>query len=280
MDIGLIRAAILGIVQGLTEFLPISSSAHLIVIPRLLGWNDPFIDSTAFDVMLHLGTLVALLVYFRHDLLRLLGAWLGSIRDRRLDGDPERRLAWLLVVSVIPAAILGAALESFFDQAFREHYQWIAIFALVGAALLWLGERRKTAAVRDLDQMRLRDAVTIGAAQAMALFPGISRSGITIATGMLLGLGRESAARFSFLMAVPVIAGAGVWKARTLVGAGLSGAELDQLTVGVVTSAVFGFIAIAALLRFLRTNPTTVFVVYRIGFAALIFVAWIGLWDR
>lgn len=279
MDIGLIRAAILGIVQGLTEFLPISSSAHLIVIPRLLGWNDPFIDSTAFDVMLHLGTLAALLVYFRDDLVRLLGAWLGSIRDRRLDGDPDRRLAWLLVVSVIPAAILGAALESFFDQAFREHYQWIAIFALVGAAFLWLGERRKGTA-RTLDQMQLRDAVTIGAAQAVALFPGISRSGITIATGMLLGLGREAAARFSFLMAVPVIAGAGVWKARTLVGAGLNGAEIGQLIVGVVTSAIFGFIAIAALLRFLRTNPTTVFVVYRIAFAAVIFVAWVGLWDR
>ncbi|HKB29173.1 MAG TPA: undecaprenyl-diphosphatase UppP [Candidatus Limnocylindrales bacterium] len=279
MDVGLIRAAVLGIVQGLTEFLPISSSAHLIVIPRLLGWNDAFIDSTAFDVMLHLGTLAALLVYFRNDLVRLLRAWLESIRDRRLEGDPERRLAWLLVVSVIPAAILGAALESFFDQAFRQHYQWIAVFALVGAAFLWLGERRKSAP-RTLDQMQLRDAVTIGVAQAAALFPGISRSGITIGTGMLLGLSREAAARFSFLMAVPVIAGAGIWKARTLVGAGLNGAEIGQLAVGVVTSAIFGFLAIAALLRFLRTNPTTVFVVYRIAFAAVIVVAWLGLWDR
>ncbi len=279
MDIGLIRAAIMGIVQGLTEFLPISSSAHLIVIPRLLGWNDAFIDSTAFDVMLHLGTLAALLVYFRADLVRLLRAWFGSILDRRLDGDPDRLLAWLLVVSVIPAAILGAAFEGFFDQTFREHYEWIALFAAVGAALLWLGERRRSA-VRTVEQIQLRDAVTIGAAQALALFPGISRSGITIATGMLLGISREAAARFSFLMAVPVIAGAGLWKARTLVGAGISDAETGQLLVGVVTSAIFGFIAIATLLRFLRTNPTTVFVVYRIGFAILIVVAWLGLWDR
>jgi undecaprenyl-diphosphatase len=276
---GLIHAAILGIVQGLTEFLPISSSAHLILVPTLLGWHDAFIDSAAFDVMLHLGTLVALLAYFWPDLIRLLGAWLASIRDRSIGADPERRLAWLLVVSVIPAAILGAALESFFDEAFRQQWQWIAIFVLVGAALLWLAERFGRQA-RSLDAMSLRDAVTIGVAQAVALFPGMSRSGITIATGLFLGLTREAAARFSFLMAVPVIAGAGIWKARTLVGAGLGGAETAQLVVGVVMAAVFGFLAIAFLLRFLRTNPTTIFIVYRVGLAALIVVAWLNLWDR
>jgi undecaprenyl-diphosphatase len=275
----LIHAAILGIVQGLTEFLPISSSAHLILVPKLLGWNDPFIDSAAFDVMLHMGTLVALLVYFWRDLIEILGAGLASIRDRRIGDDPQRRLAWLLVVSVIPAAILGAGLESFFDQAFREHYQWIALFVLIGATLLWLGERRGTQ-TRGLDGMVLRDAVTIGVAQALALFPGTSRSGITIAAGLLLGLKREAAARFSFLMAVPVIAGAGIWKARTLVGASLGGTQVNELIVGIVTSAIFGFIAIAFLLRFLRTNPTTVFIAYRIVFAAVIVVAWLGLWDR
>jgi undecaprenyl-diphosphatase len=275
----LIHAAILGIVQGLTEFLPISSSAHLILVPKLLGWNDPFIDSAAFDVMLHMGTLVALLVYFWRDLIEILGAWLASIRDRRIGDDPQRRLAWLLVVSVIPAAILGAALEGFFDQAFREHYQWIALFVLIGATLLWLGERRGTQ-TRGLDGMVLRDAITIGAAQALALFPGTSRSGITIAAGLLLGLKREAAARFSFLMAVPVIAGAGIWKARTLVGASLGGAQVNELVVGIVTSAIFGFVAIAFLLRFLRTNPTTVFIAYRIVLAAVIVVAWLGLWDR
>jgi undecaprenyl-diphosphatase len=276
---GLLHAAILGIVQGLTEFLPISSSAHLILVPILLGWHDPFIDSAAFDVMLHLGTLVALLVYFRRDLIGLLAAWLASIRDRSIGADPQRRLAWLLVVSVIPAAILGAGLESFFDEAFREHWQWIAIFVIIGAALLWLGERLGRQE-RHLDAMTPRDAITIGIAQAIALFPGISRSGVTIATGLFLGLTRESAARFSFLMAVPVIAGAGLWKGRTLIGAGLGDAQVGQLVVGVVMSAVFGFIAISFLLRFLRTNPTTIFVAYRVLLAAVIVVAWLGLWDR
>jgi len=276
---GLIHAAILGIVQGLTEFLPISSSAHLILVPILLGWHDPFIDSAAFDVMLHLGTLVALLAYFWRDLIALLGAWLASIRDRRIGDDPQRRLAWLLVISVVPAAILGAAFESFFDEAFREHWQLIAFFVLVGAALLWLAERHGRQA-RNLDGMTVRDAIAIGVAQAIALFPGISRSGVTIATGLYLGLTRETAARFSFLMAVPVIAGAGIWKARTLLGAGLGGAQVDQLVVGVVLSTIFGFLAIALLLRFLRTNPTTIFVAYRVLLAVVIVVAWLNLVGR
>jgi len=267
----LIRAAILGIVQGLTEFLPISSSAHLILVPKYLGWTDPFLDSAAFDVMLHMGTLVALLAYFWRDLIRIIGAWLASIRDRSLAGDPNRRLAWLLVISVIPAAILGAAFESFFDQTFRDAIAWIGVFILIGAALLWLGERRGSR-VRDLSGMTAADAGLIRIAQALALFPGISRSGITIATGLFLGLEREAAARFSFLMAVPVIAGAGIWKARTLVGTGLHGAQTDQLVVGVVTSAVFGFIAIWFLLGFLRRNSTLLFIAYRVLLAASVFV--------
>lgn len=279
MDISLIHAAILGIVQGLTEFLPISSSAHLILVPYLFGWHDPFIDSAAFDVMLHMGTLIALLAYFWRDLVRLLGAWLSSIRDRRIEGDPDRRLAWLLIVSVVPAAILGATLESFFDRTFRDHVSWIALIVVIGAVLLWLGERRGTRS-RGLGGMVVRDAVTIGVGQALALFPGISRSGITIAAGLFLGLEREAAARFSFLMAVPVIAGAGLWKARTLIGADLGGAEVNQLIIGIVAATISGFIAIAFLLRFLRTNPTTVFIVYRFILAAVVVVAWLGLWDR
>ncbi|MEO8463458.1 MAG: undecaprenyl-diphosphatase UppP [Chloroflexota bacterium] len=279
MDTSLLHALILGIVQGLTEFLPISSSAHLILIPRLLGWQDPFIDSAAFDVMLHMGTLLALLAYFWRDLIRLLLAWIGSVRDRRIGGDPDRRLAWLLLVSVVPAALLGAALEGFFDRTFRDQYAWIALFILVGAGLLWLGERRGQRR-RGLDGMVWRDAATIGVAQALALFPGVSRSGITIASGLLLGLEREAAARFSFLMAVPVIAGAGLFKARDLVGQDLFGATGDQLAVGIIAAAVSGLLAIALLLRFLRTNPTTLFIVYRVGLAAVVVVAWLGLGIR
>lgn len=279
MDPSLVHAAILGMVQGLTEFLPISSSAHLILVPQIFGWKDPFIDSAAFDVMLHMGTLVALLVYFWSDLIRLISAGLASIRDRNIGSDPDRRLAWLLVISVIPAAILGASLESFFDRTFREHAGWIALFVVVGAALLWYGElvgSRK----RGLQNMTVRDAAVIGGMQAIALFPGISRSGITIGTGLMLGLEREAAARFSFLMGVPVIAGAGLLKARTLVGAGVGGAQIDQLVVGVIAAAIFGFLAISVLLRFLRTNPTTVFIVYRLVLAGAIVVWWLGLFNR
>src|SRR5947207_2943966 len=266
----LIRAAILGIVQGLTEFLPISSSAHLILVPKYLGWTDPFLDSAAFDVMLHMGTLVALLAYFWRDLIRLLGAWLASIRDRSLAGDPNRRLSWLLLISVVPAAILGAGLESFFDRTFRDAIAWIGVFILVGAGLLWLAERWGTRR-RGLDDMTSRDAVTIGLGQAIALFPGISRSGITIATGLFLGLEREAAARFSFLMAIPVIAGAGLVKTRELLGSGLGGHE-GALAVGMALSAASGLAAIAFLLAYLRRNSTAVFITYRVVLAALVVV--------
>jgi undecaprenyl-diphosphatase len=267
---GLIHAAILGMVQGLTEFLPISSSAHLIVIPKFFGWTDPFLNSAAFDVMLHMGTLVALIVYFWRDLLNLLRAWVASIRERRIGDDQDRRLAWLIIISTIPAALLGAAFESTFDTAFRDSIAWIGVFSLVGAAILWLADRwgRRN---RGLDKLNVRDAAAVGIAQALALFPGISRSGITIGTGLFLGLEREAAARFAFLMAVPVIAGAGLWKARTLVGGGLEGAAVGELIVGVTTSAIFGFIAIAFLLSYLKRNGLGIFIAYRVIFGLVIF---------
>ena len=221
MDL-LFQAIVIGIVQGLTEFLPVSSSAHLIIVPRLLGWDDPFINSAAFDVMLHMGTLVALLIYFWRDLLRLLGAWLASIRDRRIGDDPDRRLAWLIFISMLPGAILGAALESFFDTFFHDPSRliFVAVLLAIGALVLWAAERvgRRT---RSLEDLRVPDAVIIGAAQAGALFAGISRSGITIAAGLFVGLEREAAARFAFLMAVPIIGGAGLWKSRELLNGGL-----------------------------------------------------------
>src|SRR3712207_1176580 len=136
----IVQSVVIGIVQGLTEFLPISSSAHLIVVPRLLGWNDPFLNSAEFDVMLHLGTLAALLAYFWRDLLRLLRAWLASIRDRRIGDDADRRLAWLLAISVVPAALLGALLEDFFDTTFRDRLVLVALLLVVGAAALWIAE--------------------------------------------------------------------------------------------------------------------------------------------
>lgn len=266
----ILQAAVIGVLQGLTEFLPISSSAHLILVPRLLGWDDPFLNSAGFDVMLHVGTLAALLVYFRTDLLRLARAGLASLLERSIAGDPDRRLAWLLVVSVVPAALLGALLESFFDTFFRARPAIIALLLVVGAAILWLAERHGRRD-RGLSELRFGDALAIGIAQALALFPGISRSGITIAAGLFLGLERAAAARFAFLMSTPVIAGAGLWKARALLGGGFLGGETAVLLTGMLAAAGSGLLAVALLLRYLRTNSTGIFIAYRVVFAAVVF---------
>src|SRR3954452_18726165 len=195
MDL-VLQAIVIGIVQGLTEFLPVSSSAHLILVPPLLGWDDPFINSASFDVMLHLGTLLALVVYFWRDLLVLIAAGVASIRERSIGSDPNRRLAWLLLLSVVPAALLGVLGEGFFDTYFREPDRLVYVcgILIIGAIILFIAERVGSRA-RALDQADLADAAIIGGAQAFALFPGISRSGITIAAGLFRGMKRESAAR-------------------------------------------------------------------------------------
>ena len=176
MPMEVLQAIVIGIVQGLTEFLPISSSAHLILLPPLLGWDDPFLNSATFDVMLHAGTLLALLGYFWRDVLRLLQAAWAAVRERSLRGDPDRRLAALLAVSVVPAALIGVAFEGFFDTYFRERLLLVPVL-LVGGALLLLAAEMLGRRDRGLERMSVGDAVTIGVAQALALFPGISRSG-------------------------------------------------------------------------------------------------------
>ena len=275
----LIQAVVMGLVQGLTEFLPISSSGHLIVVPALMGWDDPFIGSLAFSVMLHLATLLALLLFFRADWLRLVPAWFASIRERSIGGDPDRRLAWLLLLSTIPAVIAGLLLNDLIETAFREA-RLVALTLVVGAAILWLAEKTGTRTRRIAD-LSTAGALGIGAAQAIALVPGISRSGISISAGMFAGLDRESAARFSFLMATPITAGAGLYELRKLVS-GEAGVNVDLglLLAGMVAALGAGLAAIAILLRFLRTHPTTIFIVYRILLSAVILVAWLGLWDR
>ena len=266
-----LQALVIGILQGLTEFLPVSSSAHLIVVPEFLGWKDPFLNSAAFDVMLHAGTLVALLIYFWRDLLRLLAAWIGSIRERRIGADPDRRLAWLILVTMIPGALLGVALESFFDTFFREHIILVAVFLVLGAAILWLAEQLAFLQ-RGLDNVNFRDAIVLGVAQAFALFPGFSRSGMTIAAGLYTGLTREAAARFSFLMGTPIIAGAAAWKARELLQSGLPSADVPALGVGMLGAAVAGLLAIAFLLEYLRRRTTAPFIAERLVLAALVVV--------
>jgi undecaprenyl-diphosphatase len=274
-----IQALVMGVVQGLTEFLPVSSSGHLIIVPYLFGWTDPFITSLAFSVMLHMATLLALLIYFRADWLRLIPAGLAAIRDRSLQDDPDRRLAWLLVVATIPAVIAGIALNDIIESRVREA-QLVAVMLIIGAGILWIADRTSTRS-KDVAEVTFPAALGIGVAQAFALIPGISRAGISISAGLFLGLTREAAARFSFLMATPVIAGAGIWEARKLLTgeAGVAVAA-GPLVIGLVAALVSGLFAISALLRFLRSNSMTVFVVYRIALAALVFVAWVGLWNR
>jgi undecaprenyl-diphosphatase len=281
----LVQALVMGITQGLTEFLPVSSSGHLIVVPYLLGFHDPFIDSLAFTVMLHLGTLVALLIYFREDWLRLIPAGLAAIRDRSLrrdrarTDDPERRLAWLLVVATIPAVIAGVLLNDVVESNVRDP-ALVAVMLAVGAAILWLADRAGSHA-KEIDAVTFPLAFGIGVAQAIALIPGISRSGISISAGLFAGLTREAAARFSFLMATPVIAGAGAWEGLKLLrGQETVAVSVGPLLVGVVAAFVAGVLAIEVTLRFLRSHPVTVFVVYRLVVAAIVLVAWFSLWDR
>jgi undecaprenyl-diphosphatase len=275
----IIQAVVLGVVQGLTEFLPVSSSGHLIVVPALLGWDDPFIESLAFSVMLHVATLLALLIYFRADWRRLIPAGLAALRDRSFRGDPDRRLAWLLAASTVPAVIVGVLLNDVIESAFREA-RLVAMTLVAGAVVLWLADRLGSRS-RPITGLTFPIALGIGAAQALALVPGVSRSGISISAGLFAGLDREAAARFAFLMATPITAGAGLWEIRKIV-AGEAGVELPlvPLLAGMVASLLAGLAAISLLLRYLRSHGTGVFVAYRIALAALVVVAWLGLWDR
>ncbi len=269
------QAIVMGIVQGLTEFLPVSSSGHLIIVPALAGWDDPFITSLAFSVMLHIGTLVALLAYFRADWLRLIPAGLAAIRYRSFDGDSDRRLAWLIVLATVPALIVGVLLNDLVEQRFRE-VGLVVLMLVVGAGILWIADRAGSRRLLPVD-LTFPKAVGIGVAQALALVPGISRSGISISAGLFVGLDRESAARFSFLMATPITAAAILYEGFKL-ASGESGlvVDLGPLLAGMVAALVSGFFAITVLLRYLRTNSMDIFVAYRLILAAIVLVVWLG----
>jgi undecaprenyl-diphosphatase len=267
----LLQAIIMGIIQGLTEFLPISSSGHLLVVPHIAGWDDPFITSLAFTVMLHVGTLVALFAYFWRDWARLVPAGLATLRDRSFRGDPDRKLAWLIAATLPPAVVVGVTLNDFFEEQVRQELL-VALTLVIGAGILWTADRlgRQTKA---LDGLGFGAAFGIGCAQAIALVPGISRSGISISAGLFAGLTREGAARFSFLMATPITLGAVIWEFRKLLS-GESGVPVDAgiLVAGMLAAAAAGFVAIAVLLRYLRNHRMTIFVVYRLVLAGVVVV--------
>ena len=274
MDL-VLQALVMGVVQGLTEFLPVSSSGHLIIVPFLFGWNDAFITSLEFSVMLHLGTLVALLVYFRNDWLRLVPAGLAAVRDRSFHDDEDRRLAWLLVASTIPAAVIGVLFGDLLETTFRS-VGLVAVTLVVGGVILLFADRFG-AKSRGVEDVTFPIAIGIGAAQALALIPGISRSGISISAARMVGLDRESAARFAFLMATPITAGAGLFEARKLL-AGESGLQFDvlPLVVGMVAALISGLIAIRFMLSYLRSQSLDVFVWYRFVLAAIVLVVWLA----
>jgi undecaprenyl-diphosphatase len=280
----IIEAIILGIVQGLTEYIPVSSSAHLIIVPWLFNWTDPVLTSLSFDVALHLGTLIAVIWFFARDWARLIHAWLLSIKEHKISGDPDRRLAWLILLGCIPGGIAGVLGESKIDELFHQPNTPInpnaifvlAIIIILLAFALFIVERvaRHT---RTMESLTFKDVVIIGLAQAFAIFPGVSRSGSTITAGLALGLKRDEAARFSFLLGAPIIAGAGLkslWDLLKLsqAGAGLAGNELILFPIGIVVAAISGYFCIKFLLNYLQKHSTDVFVYYRWALAALIVV--------
>lgn len=275
MDV-VLQAALIGLLQGLTEFIPISSSAHLELLPWMAGWDGSgLIGSLAFDVFLHLGTLVALLVYFARDWIRYAAAWWASVRERSVAGDPDRRIAWLLVLATIPAALIGFALESLIEDTFHGGSDGsrlaIAGFLVLGGAALWIADRlgQRT---RGLEDVTAPTALAIGFSQALALLPGISRSGATIATGLAFGMTREAAARFSFLLATPITLGAGLYGSRRLLTEAHSGTEWLAIGVGFVVAALAGLAAIGFLLSWLRSRSVGVFSLYRFALAGAVVV--------
>jgi undecaprenyl-diphosphatase len=250
------QALVLGAVQGLTEFLPVSSSAHLILVPWLLNWQDP---GLAFDVALHLGTLVALLIYYWQTWIKLLGSLVNN-------DVASRRLLFLLILASVPGAVIGLLLEKQAETIFRSPLLIASTMAVLGV-VLWLVDRLFRSR-RKVSDLTTADALLIGFSQALAIVPGVSRSGATITMARALGIEREDAANFSFLMATPIIAGAGLLEARKLVAAGMHAPVLW----GFLASAVFGVAAIAGLIRFVRTRTYQPFAWYRVGVALLVFV--------
>jgi undecaprenyl-diphosphatase len=264
------QAFVLGVVQGLTELLPISSSGHLILVPWLADWeflkrNDEF--NQTFDVALHLGTLAAVAVYFRSTIAGLVRAWLRSVRRRRVDSD-EERVAWVIAIATLPAAVVGALGEELIADRLGEPWQ-IAILLAVFAVVLWVADR--TPPRREAASLGVRGGLALGLAQTLSLAPGVSRSGVTISAARFLGLGREAAANVSFLLLVPITLGAVLWKGVTDVLLGdLPPGWVGPFVVGTVAASGSGLVAIWALLEYVRRHDYSVFVVYRLAAAAFV----------
>jgi undecaprenyl-diphosphatase len=267
-----LQAVVLGVVQGLTEFLPISSTAHLRIVPALLGWPDP---GAGFSAVIQIGTLVAVFAYFWRDLLRIIPATLGSLATRKLD-SPDARLGWIMVIGSVPIVVCGLSFEKAIDRELRSLY--VISASMIGLALvLWAAEvlvrvrERSGQRLKELGEITWFDGLAVGLAQALALIPGSSRSGVTITAGLFVGMSRATAARFSFLLSLPSVFGAGIYKLykerNELLGTGES---LANLVVATVVSGVVGYAAIAFLVGYLKKHTTYLFIIYRLALGGLL----------
>jgi undecaprenyl-diphosphatase len=266
--VSVLEAIILGITQGLTEFLPISSTAHLRIVPAFAGWEDP---GAAFTAVVQLGTMAAVLLYFRTDLVRIAHAWLRSLRDREARRELDARLGWYIVIGTIPIGIFGLIFKDQIENGARDLY-------LIGSALIVLGlvllaAERVARHDRPLERITTRDGVIIGFAQALALVPGVSRSGSTLTAGLFLGFDRPSAARFSFLLSVPAVVLSGLFEFASILSEGKdTQVGLGALAVATLLAFVVGYASIAFLLRFLAHHSTIVFVVYRVALGVIVLI--------
>lgn len=269
------QALVLGIVQGLTEFLPVSSSGHLILVPWLFGWHffldNPDLNKT-FDVALHIGTFLALLVFFGREIVNLVVAFFRSLARRRVETD-EERLAWLLLISAIPAGVAGVAFESFIEE--RLGKPWLIAVLLIVFALIMLVVDEYARTRRSMDDLRWPDALLVGLAQVLALAPGVSRAGVTMVTGRALAMRRETAVRFAFLVSLPVTGGAAAYKALKVAVHGLPPDTAGPFAIGIVAAAVSGYLAVRFLLAYVVNHDFRVFVLYRLvlGAAVLVLIA-------
>jgi undecaprenyl-diphosphatase len=266
--LSLLEAIVLGIVQGLTEFLPISSSGHLRIVPAFLGWDDPGAEFTA---VVQLGTMAAELIYFRHDLWNIGSTWLGALRRPELRPTLEARMGWYLIFATIPISIVGLLLEDSIEETFRA-LELIATTLIVFAILLFIADRvgRRE---RGMKELTLRDGIVMGLAQTLALVPGVSRSGATITAGLLLGLDRAAAARFSFLLSIPAVVLSGLYQLAGFIAGeeGTRGTGAGALVLATALAFVIGYAAIAFLLRYLVTHTFNVFVAYRLVLGVVVF---------
>jgi undecaprenyl-diphosphatase len=260
-----LEAIVLGTLQGLTEFLPISSTAHLRIVPAFFGWDDP---GAAFTAITQLGTMTAVLLFFRADLWKIARAWLHSLRDPAARGEHDAKMGWFIILGTIPISVFGFLFSHQIENGARSLY-------LIGCTLIVLGLLLQYADMvgareRDVESIDRTDAITIGFAQAAALIPGVSRSGATLTAGLFRGLRRESAARYSFLLSVPAIVLSGLFELRNVGEGGGPGAASTALAT--IIAFVVGYVSIAFLLRYLMTHTVTVFVVYRVALGALVLV--------